>query len=67
MIRAERTIYDLKRLLNLNPGIIKRHIDDLMEKGLILQTRIGTNNMGMNLKYYRAVARKYIIHLEWPT
>jgi predicted ArsR family transcriptional regulator len=67
LIKAERTIYDLKRMLNLNPGIIKRHIDDLLAKNLIVQTRTGTNEMGMNLKYYRAVAKKFKIRLEWPT
>ena len=66
LMKEERTIYYLKVSLNLNPGIIKRHIDDLIEKKLVLQTRIGINDMGMNLKFYRAVAKRFIVHLEWP-
>src|SRR5271157_322159 len=66
LIKNERTIYDLKLLLKLNPGVIKRHIDDLLAKKLIVQTHIGINEMGMNLKYYRAVAKKFKVLLEWP-
>ncbi len=47
-MKEKHTIYDLKVNSYLNPRIIKRHIDDLIEKKLVLQTRIGINDMGMN-------------------
>jgi hypothetical protein len=49
----------------MNPGEIRRHILDLVDKGLILQTKVVRNKMGMNLKYYRAKAKNYIVHLSW--
>lgn len=66
LIEEEHTIYDLKLILKINPGIIKRHIDDLLDKNLILQTHTEVNELGLNLKFYRAVAKNFIIHLEWP-
>jgi len=55
----------LKKILNLNPGIIKRHLDKLLDAGLIVQTRLTRNNMGMRMKYFRAKAEEFIIHLVW--
>ena len=66
LIKEEHTIYDLKLILKINPGVIKRHIDDLLDKKLILQTHTAVNQLGLNLKYYRAVAKKFIVHLVWP-
>ena len=65
LIIKEMTIYDLKTDLRMNPGEIRRHILDLVDKGLILQTKVVRNKMGMNLKYYRAKAKNYIVHLSW--
>ena len=68
LVEQEMTAYDLKKKLNLNPGIIKRHLDILIDSGLLVQTRIARNNMGMRIKYYRAKAEEFIIHLVWkPT
>ncbi|MHA1585328.1 MAG: ArsR/SmtB family transcription factor [Promethearchaeota archaeon] len=68
LVEQEMTAYDLKKILNLNPGIIKRHLDILTDSGLIVQTRISRNNMGMRIKYYRVIAKEFIIHLVWkPT
>jgi predicted ArsR family transcriptional regulator len=65
LIIKEMTIYDLKTDLRMNPGEIRRHILDLIDKGLIIQTKLIRNKMGMNLKYYRAKAKNYIVHLSW--
>jgi DNA-binding transcriptional ArsR family regulator len=65
LIKKEMTIYDLKTNLNMNPGEIRRHILDLLDKGLIVQTKVVRNKMGMNLKYYRAKAKNYIVRLSW--
>jgi len=66
LIKEEHTIYDLKLILKINPGVIKRHIDDLLDKKLILQTHTAVNKLGLNLKFYRSVAKKFIVHLIWP-
>ncbi len=65
LVEKEMTVYGLKTALKMNPGVVKRHIDSLLEHGLIKQTRRDQNKMGMTLKYYRAVAMKYVIFLEW--
>ncbi|MFX0072093.1 MAG: ArsR family transcriptional regulator [Candidatus Hermodarchaeota archaeon] len=65
LIKKEMTIYDLKTDLKMNPGEIRRHILDLLDKGLILHTKVVKNKMGMKLKYYRAKAKNYIVHLSW--
>lgn len=65
LVDQEMTVYDLKSAMNINPGVVKRHIDNLLENGLIVQTRQDHNDRGMTLKYYRAVANKFIIHIEW--
>ena len=66
LIEKEMNIHDLKNALKLNPGTIKRHIDQLLEFNLIVQTREDENSWGVRMKYYRAVAKKFIIHFEWP-
>ena len=66
LIKEEHTIYDLKLILKINPGVIKRHIDDLLDNKLILLTHTAVNKLGLNLKFYRAVAKKFIVHLIWP-
>lgn len=65
LVQREMTAYDMKKELNLNPGVIKRHVDILLDAGLIVQTRITRNNMGMRVKYFRAKALEIIIHLVW--
>lgn len=66
LVEKEMTVYDLKTSLNLNPGVVKRHIDILLKAGIIVQTRTATNELGMNLKYYRARAENFCIEIEWP-
>ena len=66
LINREMNIHDLKNELNSNPGTVKRHIDQLLEHKLIVQTREDENSWGVKMKYYRAVAKKYTIHFSWP-
>lgn len=66
LINKEMNIHDLKNELKLNPGTVKRHIDQLLEFNLIVQTREDENSWGVRMKYYRAVAKKFIIHFSWP-
>ena len=66
IIEKDFTIYDLKKELKLNPGVIKRHIDLLLSVGLIVQSKIDKNDVGLTLKYYRASAKTFKIHIDWP-
>ena len=64
LIPAERKIIELVDLCKINAGTIKRHLDDLMAVGLVSAPRISINRQNIKQKYYRAVARKFIVHLE---
>ena len=66
LMENEMNIHDLKNALKMNPGTIKRHLDQLLEFKLIVQTREDENSWGVRMKYYRTVARKFIINFHWP-
>jgi DNA-binding MarR family transcriptional regulator len=65
LVQEEKTLYDLKRELHLNPGVIKRHIDELLYYGFIKQVREARNDIGMTLKYYRAKAKRFKFRFDW--
>ena len=56
------TIQELKKATNLNPGTIKRHLDDLVKNKLVYVSDIQTNNYNIVMKFYRATAKKFIIN-----
>ncbi|MHA1516462.1 MAG: helix-turn-helix domain-containing protein [Candidatus Heimdallarchaeaceae archaeon] len=66
LIEKDMTIIDLKHKTGLNPGTIKRHITDLLEKKLVLISKEQISEFGVVMKFYRAVAKKYKFKLEWP-
>lgn len=66
LMDKEMNIHDIKNALKLNPGTIKRHLDQLLEFNLIVQTREDKNSWGVKMKYYRTVAKKFVIYFAWP-
>lgn len=66
LIHEEKNIMDLKKELKMNPGTIKRHLDDLRGKKLVTEPRIVINKYGIKEKYYHTTAKRFIVHLEWP-
>jgi len=68
LIKQEMTIIDLKNETNLNPGTIKRHLNQLIEKELIEQSRTETNKYGIKMKFYRTTAKQFEINIKylWP-
>ncbi|UCE13910.1 MAG: winged helix-turn-helix transcriptional regulator [Candidatus Heimdallarchaeota archaeon] len=67
LLEKEFNIMELKQETNLNPGTIKRYLDDLVSKDLAFLTRKVQNEYGFFLKYYRATAKSFIIHIKWPS
>ncbi|MFX1508345.1 MAG: hypothetical protein ACFFDC_19865 [Promethearchaeota archaeon] len=67
LLEKEFNIMELKQETNLNPGTIKRYLDNLISKELVKLTRKVQNEYGFFLKYYRATAKSFIIHIEWPS
>ena len=66
LVEKEMTIIDLKKETGLNPGTIKRHLEDLLQHGLIFITKEQINEYGIVMKFYRATAKKLIFKLTWP-
>ena len=64
LLEKEMTIIDLKKATNLNPGTIKRHLTDLVKKGLAKQARTEINKYSITMKYYRATAKQFIIKIS---
>ncbi|UCG00774.1 MAG: hypothetical protein JSW11_14285 [Candidatus Heimdallarchaeota archaeon] len=67
LLGKEFNIMELKQETKLNPGTIKRYLDDLASKELVTLTRKVQNEYGFFLKYYRATAQSFVIHIEWPS
>ena len=67
LIEKDLNIREMENQTKLNPGTIKRHLDDLLEKKLVFQSQTFKNEYGFTLKYYRAVATKFIFKIKpWP-
>lgn len=66
LVEKDLNIRDIQNETGLNPGNIKRYLDDLLEKKLVVQSQTIKNEYGFIMKYYRAVSKKFIVNLEWP-
>ncbi|NVM01988.1 MAG: winged helix-turn-helix transcriptional regulator [Candidatus Helarchaeota archaeon] len=66
LIDKEMTIIDLKNETKMNPGTIKRHLENLIEKNLVIQSRTAKSEHGITMKYYRATANQFNVKLLWP-
>ncbi|MCF2140606.1 MAG: winged helix-turn-helix domain-containing protein [Candidatus Lokiarchaeota archaeon] len=60
------TIQDLKKKTGMNPGTIKRHLDELMHHDLVYVERIERNTYNILMKFYRTTAKKFIINFILP-
>jgi predicted ArsR family transcriptional regulator len=65
LIQKPWTLRQISKELDLNPGTVKRHLVDLIEKGLIQQISEEQNEFGVNQIFYRAIASNYIFHLDY--
>lgn len=60
------TIQELKNLTGINPGTIKRHLNQLEENNLVFVQYIKKNSYNIKMKYYRATAKHIKISIELP-
>ncbi len=65
LIRQKATLRTIAKELNINPGTIKRHLVDLKDFGLIRVVSEEQNEFGINQIYYRAVAKNFIVILDY--
>ncbi len=66
LIKKEMTIIDLKKTIKMNPGTIKRHINDLLKYNLVFVSRTEKNEFSIIMKYYRASAKRFNFEISWP-
>ena len=66
LLEKDMTIQDLRQTIGLNPGTIKRHLDDLKLHKLVFESRIEKNDYNITMKYYRAVAKSFKIKVQIP-
>ena len=66
LLEKDMTIQDLRQTIGLNPGTIKRHLDDLKKNNLVFESRIEKNDYNITMKYYRAVAKSFRISIQIP-
>lgn len=72
LIEKEMTIIELSQVVysndnkKLNPGTVKRYLKDLEKYDLITLSRIVKNKFGINMKYYRAIAKKFNVNISFP-
>jgi len=66
LLEKDMTIQDLRQSTGLNPGTIKRHLDDLKLHKLVFDSRKEKNDYNITMKFYRAVARSFKIIIQIP-
>jgi len=64
LLEKAMTIQDLKKATNLNPGTIKRHLDDLVKNELVFVAKVKYSDYNIRMKYYRATAKNFIINIK---
>jgi len=66
LVKERMTIQELSTRTRMNPGTIKRHLDDLIKNNLIFVQKKERNSYNVLMKYYRAVANEFHIYFRLP-
>ena len=66
LLVKDKTIMILSKETGWNPGTIKRHLIDLIDGGLVVDSRIELNKHRIMLKFYRATAKSFTFQYKWP-
>ena len=61
-----KTIMQLSKDTNLNPGTVKRHLTDLEKAGLIMLAKEKMSEKRIVMKFYRVTAKEFILQYHWP-
>ncbi len=64
LVHEMKNIQELRDLTQINPGTIKRNLDELMEYGLIFIAAIKKSDYNITMKYYRATANRIEISFD---
>jgi DNA-binding IclR family transcriptional regulator len=66
VLKEMKNIQELKDLTGINPGTIKRNLDELMEVGLVEVAETKMSNYNIKMKYYRAVGTQFELKFQLP-
>ncbi|OLS12614.1 MAG: hypothetical protein RBG13Loki_3759 [Promethearchaeota archaeon CR_4] len=58
LLHDMKNIQEIREATGLNPGTIKRNLDELMEYDLIFIAAIRKSDYNITMKYYRAAANR---------
>lgn len=64
LIHEAMTIQNLSIKTGMNPGTIKRHLMDLMNRNLIFVEKEARTDYNIKMKFYRARAKRIRIEIE---
>ncbi len=64
LIHEMKNIQELRDLTQINPGTIKRNLDELMEHGLVFIAAVKKSDYNITMKYYRAAANRIEISYQ---
>jgi len=60
----EMTIQQLSIDTQINPGTIKRYIDDLQLHNIVFLSKTTRSEYNIKMKYYCAIAKKFLINIH---
>jgi len=66
LLHEMKNIQELREITRINPGTIKRNLEELMAYGLIYIAAIKKSDYNITMKYYRATANRIEITFELP-
>ncbi len=68
LIDNKMNIIGIAKELKMNPGTVRRHLDDLISMDLVELIETVKNEYGQKEKYYRASAKRFkvLIDFVWP-
>ena len=68
LIDNKLNIISIAKKLKMNPGTVRRHLDDLIAMELVELVETVKNNYGQKEKFYRASAKTFEINInfKWP-
>jgi predicted transcriptional regulator len=66
LLHDMKNIQELKDLTGLNPGTVKRNLDELMESGLVFVAAVRKSDYNITMKYYQAITKNIEICYKMP-
>ena len=66
LLHSMKNIQELSESTHLNPGTVKRNLEELMVHGYVFIADIRYNEYKMKMKYYQATAKEITIKYKLP-